>query len=257
MPDPTADGYGDLVFFFHGNRFLGWDSDHTALSIGRLKVRRGAFRVRYANYAPRDPLCCPSQSPVELAYRWAGGRIHASGKAPRPRGSRVTLGRTTTGAPAGYTIRVSGGYVTRIGAFRPREDATIAAAERVFGTASSKQLGKYNDCRVTWSRIGLRIEFVNFGGRSPGQTTCTRSVGLSQSFSVRGRRFRTWKGLRVGQSSDAILDHHPNAEFRRNTWWLKTAVSPFGDQSEYAVVDAVVARHRVTAIAGWIGAGGE
>jgi hypothetical protein len=36
-----------------------------------------------------------------------------------------------------------------------------------------------------------------------------------------------------------------------------TAVSPFGDQSEYPVVNAIVSGGRVTALAGWIGAAGE
>jgi LppP/LprE lipoprotein len=257
MPDPTADGYGDLVFFFHGRRFLGWDSDRTALSIGRLAVEGDAFRVPYANYRAGDPLCCPSQRPVEVSYRWDGKRIRARGTPPRPRGNAVRLISARVRRAPSFTIRASGGTVTRIGRFRPRQDATIAAGERVFGPASSKDLGKYNDCRVTWRRLRLRIDFTNFGGHRPGQTTCSPSVGLSQSFSVRGRRFRTWHGLRVGQSSDSILDHHPNAEFRHNSWWLKTAVSPFGDQSQYPVVNAVVGRGRVTVIAGWIGAAGE
>jgi hypothetical protein len=257
MPDPSADGHGNLVFFFHGNAFLGWDSDHTALSIGRLSVTRRAFHVRYANYRERDALCCPSQRAVAVSYRWRRGRIRASGTPPRPRGSKVRLNSTSRTRSATFTIRASGGYVTRIGGFRPGTNPTIAAAERVFGPASSRDLGKYNDCRVTWSAFRLRINFANFGGHGPGETTCTASVGRSQSFSVRGSGIRTWKGLRVGQRSKVIRKRHPGAEFRRNTWWLKTAVSPFGDNSEYPVVSAIVARKRVKAIAGWIGAAGE
>ncbi len=156
-----------------------------------------------------------------------------------------------------YTIRTSDGAVTRIGAFRPRRDPTLSGAERVFGAATSKELTKYGGCRVEWRRLRLRILFYNFGGHGPGETTCTSSVGRSQSFSVRGTRFRTWKGLRVRHRSDTILDRHPNADFRRRTWWLKTAVSPFGDQSEYPVLSAIVSRGRVSSIAGWIGAAGE
>jgi len=61
----------------------------------------------------------------------------------------------------------------------------------------------------------------------------------------------------VGHRSETILDRHPYAEFRRGTWWLRTAVSPFGDESEYAVVEALVSRGRVRALRGWIGAAGE
>jgi hypothetical protein len=36
-----------------------------------------------------------------------------------------------------------------------------------------------------------------------------------------------------------------------------TAISPFGDESEYPVVRALIAGGRVRALAGWIGAAGE
>jgi hypothetical protein len=83
------------------------------------------------------------------------------------------------------------------------------------------------------------------------------SAGRSQSFSVRGTQFRTWRGLQVRHRSGTILDRHPNAEFRRRTWWLKTVVSLFGNQSEYPVVNAIVSRGQVRSIAGWIGVAGE
>jgi LppP/LprE lipoprotein len=92
MPDPSADGYGNLVFFFHGHRFLGWDSNHEALSIERLVVTGAGFRVRYANYAASDPLCCPSQGSVSVRYTWHRGQLRSHGTPPRPRGSRVRLG---------------------------------------------------------------------------------------------------------------------------------------------------------------------
>jgi len=58
-------------------------------------------------------------------------------------------------------------------------------------------------------------------------------------------------------TSSRVADLHPSAELRRGTWWLRTAVSPFGDESEYPVVQALVSRGRVQALSGWIGAAGE
>jgi hypothetical protein len=156
-----------------------------------------------------------------------------------------------------YTIRTSNGSVSRIGAFRIRRDATIRAAARIFGRPSTRKLRGDNECQVDWRRLRLRIYFANFGGHGPGETTCSSRVGLAQSFTARGRRFRTWGGLRVGDRSEMILDRHENAEFRRGTWWLRTAVSPFGDESEYAVVEALVGGGRVRVLRGWIGAAGE
>jgi hypothetical protein len=47
------------------------------------------------------------------------------------------------------------------------------------------------------------------------------------------------------------------AERRRHGWWLRSAVSPFGDGSRYAVVRAAVSDRRVSAFSGWIGAAGD
>jgi hypothetical protein len=76
---------------------------------------------------------------------------------------------------------------------------------------------------------------------------------------VRGTRFRTWHGLRVGQRERAVKRRHPGAVFRKGAWWLKTAVSPFGDgDSEYAVLDAKIGPNgRVRVLRGWIGAAGD
>ena len=174
--------------------------------------------------------------------------------------SPATAGATAPrgeAAAASYTIRTSGGYVARIGAFRIRRDPTIGAAIRVFGPPSSRILKGNSACQVDWRRLRLRIYFANFGGTTAGETTCSASVGRAQSFTARGRRFRTWEGLRAGHRSATILERHHSAEFRRGSWWLRTAISPFGDESEYAVVSAIVSGGRVRVLRGWIGAAGE
>lgn len=160
-------------------------------------------------------------------------------------------------AAASYTIRTHQGAVSRIGAWRISRDPTIRAAARVFGKPSSRTLKESYLCQVDWRRLRLRIYFANFGVTPRGQSTCSPSVGKAGSFTVRGRRFRTWEGLRVGHRSNTILDRHHSAEFRRGTWWLRTAVSPFGDEAEYPVVEALVADGRVRILRGRIGAAGE
>jgi hypothetical protein len=150
-----------------------------------------------------------------------------------------------------------GGAVTRIGAFRIRRDPTIRAAQRVFGRPSSRRLGPSGTCTVEWRRLRLRILFENFGGRLPGQTTCTSTVGRAQSFTARGDRFRTWRGLSVGDSTDELVKLHPDAEFREGRWWLRFAVSPYGEAGEYPSLYATASRGDVNALKGWIGAAGE
>jgi hypothetical protein len=172
----------------------------------------------------------------------------------------VTLAPAAS-APAqssSFTIRTSDGAVARIGAFRPRRSATLASAIRVFGRPSSVRLvAKRGSCNVTWRRLRLKIVFANLGGVLAGQTVCTPSVGVIDSFTARSSHFRTSAGLRVGSPSSRIPSLYPEAEFRSGSWWLVTAVSPFGDQSEYPVVRAIVSNGRVRALAGFVGAEGE
>lgn len=159
-----------------------------------------------------------------------------------------------------FEIRATGGLggsVTRIGAFRPRRDPSIRAAQRVFGRPSSRELSRYETCDVEWRRLRLKITFANFGGHGPGETTCTSTVGKAQSVVMRGHRFTTWRDLRVGDPSDELEERHPDGEFREGKWWLAFAVSPYGDESEYPSLYATVANGRVNALKGWIGAAGE
>lgn len=159
-------------------------------------------------------------------------------------------------AARSFTIRTSNGYVARIGAFRPSRNPLLSSAIRAFGMPSSRVLNR-GTCIARWRRLRLKIFFENFGGAPPGATTCTPSVGRAQSFVARGSRFRSWNGLRPGARSSTVQERHPDAEFRQGAWWLRTAISPFGDNEEYGVVRALVGSGRVRALSGWIGGAGE
>lgn len=80
---PTADGKGQLVFFWHGTRFLGWDAGTETDAVRDVTAGPGSFRVTYLHYAERDPECCPSLPPATVTYTWQdGGRLAASGAPP-------------------------------------------------------------------------------------------------------------------------------------------------------------------------------
>ena len=80
---PTADGYGQLVFFWHDGRFLGWDSRYESMSIMRLRsAGPRTFKVTYAHYAANDPAYDPSLPPVTVSYRWRHQRLIASATPP-------------------------------------------------------------------------------------------------------------------------------------------------------------------------------
>jgi hypothetical protein len=165
-------------------------------------------------------------------------------------------------AEAAQTINVAGGnvggHVSSIGDFRPSSDPTIAAARRAFGRPSSRTRTSELSCDVRWSRLRLRITFTNFGGVGPGESICDDRASSAQTFAVRGPRVRTWRGLRVGQREEQVLERHPSAEFRRGRWWIKTTRSLVGGGGEFPVVDATVTEAgRIKAIRGWIGAAGD
>jgi hypothetical protein len=164
---------------------------------------------------------------------------------------------TAQAAPRTLTVETRDYYVARIGPFRPARDPRLSAAIRALGRPSRRTL-EGGTCRVLWARLRLRIDFENFGGSEPGQTTCTPSVGRAQAFIARGRRVRTIRGLRVGQPSASIPERHPDAEFRDGAWAVVLAVFPFGvDDEPSPVLSAIPRAGRVAALTGYIGGAGE
>jgi hypothetical protein len=80
---PSADGYGQLVFFFHNQSFLGWDENHEAISIASIRPRGTArFEVIYSHYRSTDPFCCPSLSPLHVGFRYIGRHLQALSRPP-------------------------------------------------------------------------------------------------------------------------------------------------------------------------------
>jgi hypothetical protein len=176
----------------------------------------------------------------------------------------AALATLAMSAPASaHTINVGGGnvggHVTSIGDFRPSRDPTIAAAANVFGRPSSRTRTSDVSCDVRWRRLKLKITFVSFGGIPAGQTPCSNRATKSQSFRVRGRRFPTWNGLRVGARESRVQELHPKARFRGGRWWVETSRSFVGDPgSRFPVVEAFInSAGRVRALHGWIGAAGD
>jgi len=89
---PTADGKGQLVFFFHGRTFLGWDTSRESIAIAPIRRGRGSrIRVPYVHYARKDALCCPTRGRLTVTYRWTRGRLVPNRRPPNATGARVRL----------------------------------------------------------------------------------------------------------------------------------------------------------------------
>ena len=79
----SGNGSPQWAFFFLGTTYLGTD---TAVPSTQLQLAgspaTGQIDVRYGNYAPDDPLCCPSLPPVTITYTWDGTTLVAGGTPP-------------------------------------------------------------------------------------------------------------------------------------------------------------------------------
>ena len=162
------------------------------------------------------------------------------------------------------TIRWAGGQVTHVGSLRTTSSRTrsptLARAIAAFGRPSSRKLRSTESCEVNWGALGLRATFVNLGLAPPGTTTCTPSVGKLQVATIRGRGFRTQRGLHVGDSTARLKALHSGARFRQGSWWLATAPAVMGDVEpgeRFPIVRAITQGGKVARFALHIGAAGE
>jgi hypothetical protein len=161
------------------------------------------------------------------------------------------LGAAVLAAPAfaraNYVITVArpnvdSGSVSQVGAWS-MSVPTLARAMHVFGAPSSTSAvrpGFANapgvaDCAVTWAPIGLKALFTTLG-IDPG--ACNPAKRLSV-VTITSRRWRTWRGLRVGDRTNLILTREPRATFDGRAWQLASVHSPIG--SEPGLVPTVIA----------------
>jgi hypothetical protein len=124
---------------------------------------------------------------------------------------------------------------TKIGTFAVKADGTLFGAIRAFGDPDSLR-GRAESCTAAWGTYGLTIQFYNLGGRN----ACTPQYGFFSRAFMRGGRWRTGSGLRVGVPVRWILRFHPRAtwhpgerHFWPSGWWLVTRRSPYGNGGQY------------------------
>lgn len=87
---PSADGYGQVVFFFHNRQFVGLDSTDEKTQIRSIKPVAGggmAFDVTYANYASSDALYNPTLPPATVTFGFNGTQFSPDGNMAIPTGA--------------------------------------------------------------------------------------------------------------------------------------------------------------------------
>jgi hypothetical protein len=148
----------------------------------------------------------------------------------------------------------------RIAGFRVRANGTLGGAVRALGAPTSKRriFPNREGCRVVWRRLGVRMLFYNLGGQDP----CSRRYGYFSDATIDRARWRTGRGLAVGQSVERLRDLYPGARYHRggfygSGWWLVVRHSIIGTGGSYPGLLARSRDGRVTAFVVNYAAGGD
>jgi hypothetical protein len=80
--NPSADGYGQLIFFWHNEQFIGYDAAYESNHSNILYAEPGCIVVSYTHYAENDPISTPSLPDVNITYTWNGTNFTSSGSPP-------------------------------------------------------------------------------------------------------------------------------------------------------------------------------
>lgn len=158
-------------------------------------------------------------------------------------------------ANAAFVIKASPGGIVSLGGFQPGKDPSLAAAIRYFGRPS-RLTGNRTLCTGRWGRIALRIHFASFSGR-PG---ACNPLMLTQAVRIQGRhakRWRTTRGLRIGDSTRRIRRLYRTAQRHGGSYWLVWFYSPIGDGGYVARLEALTSHGRVYAFRLWEGGAGD
>ncbi len=89
---PAADGEGQVVFFWHGNRFNSQSAGYETAQVDRLaSPGAGTFVVTYSRFKKSDPACCPTLPPLKVTYGWSGHLLISNGVPPKGHGKPVKV----------------------------------------------------------------------------------------------------------------------------------------------------------------------
>jgi hypothetical protein len=159
---------------------------------------------------------------------------------------------------APFTLEATGSKTTRgkvraIGDFRPQRDATLGAATSAFGAPTRAVRTSGASCRVLWRSVGLRVSFVNLGGGGP----CEPPLTKAQVVRAFDSRWRTGRGLSIGDRLRRLRRLYPGASRHGKSWWLVRGINVLAAGNPYPVLRATMKDGRVASFALDVGAGGE
>jgi hypothetical protein len=170
--------------------------------------------------------------------------------------SSVTVDPVRPTAQRPWTITMSRFAVRRVGPLS-FDRVSAPVLDFYYGERSRKSSGR-GGCRAAWPSVGVTATFYNLGA---GSGPCGED-GRIDSFSIGGTQrdglVRTSAGLKLGDSVAQIRRRYRHARRHgANTWWLRTAHSPFAGGFRYAVLAAKTRGRRISGFVGFVGGAGE
>ncbi len=143
-----------------------------------------------------------------------------------------------------------------IAGFRVKTDGTLGGAFEALGPPTARRSTSDVSCRVAWTKLGVWMGFYNLGGRD----ACSRRHGYFSHAVIVSRRWRTSKGLAIGDPRAKLGRLFPNARYHERPfkgWWLVVRPSPFGLGGTYPGLLARLRDGRVVRFVVRFPAGGE
>jgi hypothetical protein len=158
----------------------------------------------------------------------------------------VTLLITPAAAPTAVSVRAASSFVivgnTSIGGFRPyRMNGRLSQAIAMFGeptTIRRRTIDTIHACVAGWPELGLSMSFF------PYARTCVPERSCFYEAIATGRRWRTAKGLRIGDTRRSLYQLYPKAKARGQ--WRALLIRP-GLEGTYSALSAKLIRIRVGA----------
>ena len=129
------------------------------------------------------------------------------------------------------------------------------AAVRALGAPNRVALHGSSTCTGTWSGLGLRILFTTFGGGSGCRAAFAQTGTIS---GVAGaKRWRTARGLRVGDSLGKVVRLYPGAVKERGARALVYNLHSPITGGRLDIVTAELKGNRVASFKLWFGGAGD
>jgi hypothetical protein len=136
---------------------------------------------------------------------------------------------------------------------------SLAEAIRAYGRPDVCSARAPSSVTALWRGIGLTASFYTLSTLPPGRTGCTYPQGIYLGrATLRGPRWRTSQGLRVGAPAGDIRDAHPTARRHGSSWWIYQNWNIFGVDPAYTpALTADIRRGKVASFTATVAAGGE